>query len=111
MGPPGRGRPASKIRLATLPSSPLESLSSVFGKEEQTELFAYNDLADAGRTTPSGRRAAKAILPHFVQCIALLVVAVTVAVVLLDHGLPGAWASGQRLFEASPTIERSVSRL
>jgi len=29
MGPPGRGRPASEIRLATLPSSPLESLSSV----------------------------------------------------------------------------------
>jgi len=44
MGPPGRGRPASEIRLATLPS--------VFGKEEPTELFAYNDLAEAGRTTP-----------------------------------------------------------
>jgi len=111
MGPPGRGRPASEIRLATLPSSPLESLSSISGKEEPTELFAYNDLAEAGRTTPAGRRVAKAALPHFVQCIALLVVAVIVAVVLLDHGLAGAWASGQRLFEALSRIERSVSRL
>jgi len=31
MGPPWRGLPASEIRLATLPSSPLESLSSVSG--------------------------------------------------------------------------------
>jgi len=52
MGPPWRGRPASEIRLATLPSSPLDSLSFIFGKEEPTELFAYNDLAEAGRTTP-----------------------------------------------------------
>jgi len=52
MGPPGRGLPASKIRLGTVPSPPLESLSSVFGKEEPTELFAYNDLTEAGRTTP-----------------------------------------------------------
>jgi len=61
MGPPGRGRPASEIRLGKVLSSPLESLSSIFGKEETTELFAYNDLAEAGRTTPAGRRAAK---PH-----------------------------------------------
>jgi len=79
MGPPRRGRPASKIRLASLPS--------VFGKEEPTELFAYNDLAEAGRTTPAGRRVAKAAFPHFVRRIALLVVAVMVAVVLLDHDL------------------------
>jgi len=43
-GSAGRGLPASEIRLVTLPS--------VFGKEEPTELFAYNDLAEAGRTTP-----------------------------------------------------------
>jgi len=79
MGPPGRGLPASKIRLATLPS--------VFGKEEPTELFAYNDLAEVGRTTPAGRRAAKAALPHFVRRIAILFVAVTVAAVLLDLDL------------------------
>jgi len=92
MGPSGRGRPASEIRLVTLPSSPLESLSSISGKEEPTELFAYNDLAEVGRTTPAGRRAAKATLPHFVQRIAILVVAATVAAVLLDHdlGLAGA---------------------
>jgi len=72
MGPPGRGRPASEIRLVTLPSSPLESLSSISGKEEPTELFAYNDLGEAGRTTPAGRRVAKAALPHFVRRIACL---------------------------------------
>jgi hypothetical protein len=31
MGPPWRGLPASEIRIGTLPSSPLESLSSVSG--------------------------------------------------------------------------------
>jgi len=53
------------------------------------------------------------LLPHFVRRIALLVVAVTVAVVLLDHDLDlaGALASGQRLFGALSRIERSVSRL
>jgi len=52
MGPPGRGLPASEIGLGKVPSSPLESLPSVFEKEEPTELFGYNDLAEAGRTTP-----------------------------------------------------------
>jgi len=115
MGPPGRGLPASEIRLATLPSSPLESppclreggANRALRVQRSGGSRSYNPCWQGcrkSRTPPlrpvhrhslrscHGRCRAPGSRPRPGRCSA------------------GSWASGQRLFKALSRIERAVAQ-
>jgi len=87
MGPPGRGRPASEIRLGRSPHRRWTRSPPSSGRRSQPSSSRTTIWRKPVVQPLAGRRAAKAALPHFVRRIAILVVAATAAIVLLDHDL------------------------